>query len=183
MSQIVYLLSSLPSHQKIVHEINSMLYDFLWDSKGDKIKRTEIINDYHKGGLKMIDIQSFDASLKTKWVQSYLNTEYKGKWKALRLLLRERYGEKLLFLCNLKQKDASQLKIEDPFLKEIVEYWSNSNYREKNPVFVSTCIWHNSLISIEKKPFLFTNHGLKQAWRMSKTSLMRLPDLLALIFS
>ena len=82
VSQIVYLLSSLPSHQKVVHEINSILYDFLWDSKGDKIKRTEIINDYdNKGGLKMIDIQSFHASLKTKWVQSYLNTENKGKWK------------------------------------------------------------------------------------------------------
>ena len=46
VSQIVYLLSSLPSHQKVLHEINSILYDFLWDSKGDKIKRTEIINDY-----------------------------------------------------------------------------------------------------------------------------------------
>ena len=81
VSQIVYLLSSLPSPQKVVHEINSILYDFLWDSKGDKIKRTEIINDYdNKGGLKMIDIQSFHASLKTKWVKSYLNTENKGKW-------------------------------------------------------------------------------------------------------
>ena len=94
VSQIVYLLSSLPSHQKIVYEINSMLYDFLWDSKGDKIKRTEIINDYNKGGLKMIDIQSFNASLKTKWVQSYLNTENKGKWKVFFDYCLERYGGK-----------------------------------------------------------------------------------------
>ena len=149
-----------------------MSYDFLWDSKGDKIKRTEIINDCDKGGLKMIDIQSFNASLKTKWVQSYLNTENKGKWKAFFHYYLERYDGKLLFLCNLKQKDASQLKIKDPFLKETVEYWSNLNYSEKNPVFESTCIWHNSLITIEKKPFFFTNHGLKQAWRMPKTSLM-----------
>ena len=74
-------LLSLPSHQKIVHEINSILYDFLWDSKGDKNKRTEIINENDKSGLKMIDIKSFKASLKMKWVQSYLNTENKGKWK------------------------------------------------------------------------------------------------------
>ena len=79
---LTYLfLSSLPSHQKIVHEINSILYDFLWDSKGDKNKRTEIINDYDKSGLKMIDIKRFKSSLKMKWVQSYLNTENKGKWK------------------------------------------------------------------------------------------------------
>ena len=49
VSQIVYLLSSLLSHQKIVREINSISYE---------IKRTEIINDYDKGGLKMIDIQN-----------------------------------------------------------------------------------------------------------------------------
>ena len=74
-------LSSLPSHQKIVHEINSILYDFLWDSKGDKNKRTEIINDYDKSRLKIIDIKSFKSSLKMKCVQSYLDTENKGKWK------------------------------------------------------------------------------------------------------
>ena len=101
----------------------------------------------------MIDIQSFNASLKTKWVQSYLNTENKGEWKAFFDYYLKRYGGKVLFLCNLKQKDASQPKIKDPFLKEIVEYWSNLNYSE-NPVFKSTCIWHNSLITIEKKPSL-----------------------------
>ena len=46
----------------------------------------------------------------------------------------EGYGGKLLSLCNLKQKDASELKIKDPFLKDIVEYWSCLNYSEKNPV-------------------------------------------------
>ena len=65
----------------------------------------------------------------------------------------ERYGGKLLFLCNLKQKDASPLKIKDRFLTEIVEYWSNLNYSEKDTLFESTCIRHNSLITIEKKPF------------------------------
>ena len=116
MSQIVYLLSSLTSHQKVVHEKNSILYDFLWDSKGNKIEgRTKIINDYDKGGLKMIDIQSFNASLKMKWVQSYLNTENKGTWNMFFDYYLERYSGKLLFLCNLKQKDASRLKIKDPF--------------------------------------------------------------------
>ena len=84
----------------------------------------------------MIDIQGFNASLKTKWVQSYLNTENKGKCKAFFDYYLEKYGGKLLFLCNLKQKDASQLKIKDAFFKEIVDYWSNLNYSETNPVFV-----------------------------------------------
>ena len=46
VSQIVYLLSSLPSPPGVIREINCLLYDFLWDSKGDNIKRTEMINEF-----------------------------------------------------------------------------------------------------------------------------------------
>ena len=68
LSQIVHVLTSLPTHQGALKEINTLLYDFLWESKGDKIKRTQMINDYDKGGLKMIDIQSFNKLLNKKWV-------------------------------------------------------------------------------------------------------------------
>ena len=66
---------------RLLKTINSILYDFLWDGKGDKIKRTTMINSYAKGGLKMLDIQSFNESLKVRWIQGYLNEENKGKWK------------------------------------------------------------------------------------------------------
>ena len=67
ISQMVYLLSSLPTSQKILQDVNTILYDFLWGAgKGDKIKRTEMINSYNKGGLKMIDIRNFNTSLKVK---------------------------------------------------------------------------------------------------------------------
>ena len=68
VSQIVHVLTSLPTHQGALKEINTLLYDFLWKSKGDKIKRKQMTNDYDKGGLKIIDIQSFNKSLKIKWV-------------------------------------------------------------------------------------------------------------------
>ena len=68
VSQIVHVLTSLPTHQGALKEINTLLYDFLWESKGDKIKRTQMINDYDKGGLKMIYIQSFNKLLNKKWV-------------------------------------------------------------------------------------------------------------------
>ena len=45
------------------------LYTFLWNGKGDEIKRKVMINDYGVGGLKMIDISSFNKSLKTTWIK------------------------------------------------------------------------------------------------------------------
>ena len=68
VSQIVHVLTSLPTHQGALKEIDTLLYDFLWESKGDKLKRTQMINDYDKGGLKMINIQSFNKLLNKKWV-------------------------------------------------------------------------------------------------------------------
>ena len=74
----------------------------------------------------------------------------------------ERYGGKLLFLCNLKQKDASQLKMKHPFLKEIVEYWSNLNYSvKKKTVFESTCIGHNSMLRSRSYPRFFYKSWFK----------------------
>ena len=153
VSQIVHVLSSLPTHQGALKEINSLLYDFLWDNKGDKIKRSEMINDYDKGGLKMIDIQSFNESLKMKWIQGYLNNDNQGKWKLVVDYSLQKYGGKIVFLSNLKQKDVPLLNIKDPFLREIIEHWTNMNYREKNLDFNSMGIWHNSLIRIENRPF------------------------------
>ena len=72
-----------------------------WGSKSEKIKRTEMINEYDKGGLKMIDIHSFNASLKIKWVQGYLNTDTKGKWKSVFDYYPKKHGRKLLFQGNL----------------------------------------------------------------------------------
>ena len=62
-SQLVYVLSPLRTNAKAIKEVNKLFYSFLWNEKGDKIKGKVIINDYSKGGLKMIDVESFNKSL------------------------------------------------------------------------------------------------------------------------
>ena len=57
-SQLVYIMSSLPSSQSFLKEIHKLLYNFLWDGRGDKIKRSVMLNEYKDGGLKMLDIRS-----------------------------------------------------------------------------------------------------------------------------
>ena len=45
------------------------MYDFLWDSKPDKVSRKRIITEYEKGGIKMIDIHMFLNALKGSWIK------------------------------------------------------------------------------------------------------------------
>ena len=40
-----------------------------------------MINDYSQGGLKMIDILSFNKSLKATWIKKYLDIENGDSWK------------------------------------------------------------------------------------------------------
>ena len=50
---------------------------------GQKIKRDVMISDYKNGGLRMINIKSFNKALKATWVKKYFDNENHGKWKLL----------------------------------------------------------------------------------------------------
>ena len=80
-SQLVYVLSSTTSCLKSLKETNKLLFKFLWDNKGDKIKRTEMIADYQDGGEKMLDIIEFNKALKISWILKYISSDCKSKWK------------------------------------------------------------------------------------------------------
>ena len=77
------MLSPLPTNQQVLDEINNIFYKFLWDGKGDKIKRSIMVGDYENGGLRMLDLNSFKKALKLSWMRKYLNENNSGKWKLL----------------------------------------------------------------------------------------------------
>ena len=108
----------------------------------------------------MIDIQSYNQSLKMKWVKCYLDNDNQAKWKSFFNYYLERHSGNLEFSSNLKRQDVPLLNLTDPFLTEIVEYWSTLNYRDENLDFFSIQMWHNSLIRIENRPFSAINRGL-----------------------
>ena len=78
-SQLVNVFSPLQTNHQAIKELNEAFYHFLWDAKPDKIKRNVIINEYSDGGLKMIDLLSFNKSLKTVWIKKYLDKTNMGK--------------------------------------------------------------------------------------------------------
>ena len=82
-SQVTHLLSPLQTDSQIIKQINDLFFDFLWNGKGDKIKRNVITQNYGNGGLRMIDIASFNKALKSVWIRKYLDESNKGKWKLL----------------------------------------------------------------------------------------------------
>ena len=170
-SQLVYILSPLPTEHCILNEINKAFFNFLWNGKGDKIKRDIMIGDYSQGGLRMIDIQSFNKALKTMWVIKYLDESNLGKWKLFFDNELQNYGSTAVFKGNLKKEDLSKIKgLSDVFIKEILQIWSEISYEDNlNSMehFLSMSLWHNSLIRIENRPVYYKEWYVKGITKVS----------------
>ena len=170
-SQLVYMLSPLRTDVNAIKEANKIFYTFLWNGKGDKIKRDVMINDYPNGGLKMIDIQSFSKSLKVTWIKKYLDTENQGKWKLFFDLELGTLGGKIALTGNLNKKDTtSTAKASNSFIKEVLTIWSEANFEDNiisEKQFLDQCLWYNSLIiiRIDNRPIFYkewSNKGIKK---------------------
>ena len=83
-------------------EVNELLYQFIYDGKGEKIKRDTLIGPYEKGGFKMIDITLKNKAMKMSWLKKCINIE--GVWKHY-LTSRIPIDLKYLTRCNIKTKD------------------------------------------------------------------------------
>ena len=146
VSQLLYILTPLPSHDKFLEDVDRIFFNFLWDGKGDKIKRTEMINKYDKGGLKMLDVKSkFSLSKVDMDKKKYLNNENSGKWKLFFDYLTY-HGGKCIFTGNLDMKDIKNLDIKHEFLLEILQIWAELNFQENPCSFQTSPIWNNSFI-------------------------------------
>ena len=158
-SQLVYILSSLGTNEKVLKKINKIFFNFLWSGKGDKIKRNVVINDIAEGGIKMIDIFSFNKSLKATWIKKYLDINNRDNWKTFIDLELQQYGGDVLLRGNLNKKDISGLTaISCPFVKEILEIWSEVFFEAKvssEDHLLSLPLWYNSLIRIGNRPVFY----------------------------
>ena len=106
ISKFVYVCSVLPTPKEVVSELNRLLFKFLWNGV-DEVTRVSVsaINDYERGGLKMIDVDCI-RSLRLGWLQEYLMIQ----------VLYERDN-----CCNFDVKDFN---LPSPFYYELLQWWS-----------------------------------------------------------
>ena len=82
--------------------------------------RVSVINEYHKGGLKMSDVDSMVMSLRLAWLKHLFGSN-DGFWKRYILHLLEPYGGFFFFKCNYDIRDYPNLS---EFYSELLQWWS-----------------------------------------------------------
>ena len=84
LSQLVYLMTVLEKPTKTqLKDSEGIMFNFIWNNKRDRIKRTTMKNLYSAGGLQVPDPAVQADSLKIVWVKKILTLTTAGSGKRL----------------------------------------------------------------------------------------------------
>ena len=159
LSQINYLLSALCTPKWVLNEVNKEFFSFIWKYKRDKIARKVMINEMQSGGINMIDVKTFNTSMKATWISKLYNGQNE-KWTAIPRKLMSKC--ELKFLLNMNTEMEKQIPINLPqFYKEVIMAWHLSGGGIKAPQnandYRREMIWGNKYI-LSKGKTLFYEH-------------------------
>ena len=135
-----------------------------------------MINDLGAGSLKMIDISSFNKSIKIRWIKKYLDNNNKGKWK-MDIVFDvdlQKHGCRSFFSYNLNVRDTLSTITSDTFLKQLLGIWAEVNFEPEiisgeqlwHRFGMDQQLWHNSLVKIANKTVFLKNWFSKEITRM-----------------
>ena len=128
LSKINYLLNLIPILDEFIRTIDEMIFEYLWNGKTHKIKKSLVVQSFEHGGHKMIDINTVRIVQKLKWIKLYLNN-HDCQWLALMEQLIKVNNLNLFLLCNF---DRPQNWSESKFYKEILHVIHNLNDKNMN---------------------------------------------------
>jgi len=91
---IVYSASMLGIPNNYASVIQSLLFQFLWKNKPDKIMRQVLYQDNGDGGLQVTNVEIMFKSLRLGWIQRLLknNDEEDDTWSAIPKFYFNKYG-------------------------------------------------------------------------------------------
>ena len=76
LAKLNHLFDTLPNPgNEFISELNDLLHKFIWSNKPDKINRKTVALRNCLGGLNMINLELFQRSLKTNWLQKIFQEE------------------------------------------------------------------------------------------------------------
>ena len=175
ISQFIYIMQSLALPEKVIVEINSIFFQFIWRKKYsnkkiiEKVKRKVMLNDYKFGGLNMIDAQAMQKSFLINWIKKLVTNNDRADWKTIPLKFLEKVGGLSICGSNLPSKTVKGLDlIRNIFWREAIKTWldfsvsiDSLNVHELDPICNnSKIIFKKQTIFLERlifKNILYVN--------------------------
>ncbi len=128
LSQILYVSTVLHIPDSIVHDIDNIMFRFLWNGNTHKVKKNVVIQDYCNGGSRMIDLNERLKIQKIKWIKWYHERD-EVYWKATMKKLFP--VENLDIFLKSEFTLSNKLHISE-FYMELLKVWKEIKYSTIN---------------------------------------------------
>ena len=147
LSKLIYCSSLLTVSKSLIDRINKIIFSFIWEGKPPKIKKKTIIGEKHCGGLKRIDFEIMERSLKIAWIKRIAESS-NASWKKIPNQALNQYGGlEFLIECDY---DPNLLNLENlpEFYHTILNYWHDFRTLtcDKQILIKKQIIWNNRSI-------------------------------------
>ena len=156
MSQTVYKLICLNTPDvNFMKKVKTLITNFLWENKKAKIAYKKLILPIADGGLKLVDLEKKDLTLKIAWVKKVQenpnNTWVKVADELLPMSLEN------MIECNLCQKDIDKIVEKQSIYHSLLKAWGKINFKEpeNKKEILKQQIWLNSFVQKNKRPFIY----------------------------
>ena len=159
ISRLVYALTLLPSPSRdYLYQIEKVLLQFIWNNKPAKIRSGILKSTKNFGGADMPDISLKNACLKIGWLGRV--DSMSGSWKDFFVNTLPITDMEYFLRCNIKHSDLELGFKDGSFWSDVMYNWCDFNYRNidylnQNDTILSSNIWLNSNILINKKTVMW----------------------------
>ena len=163
---MIYNASVLVIPEQLIQEVNSIIFNFIWDGKPAKIKKLTLIGEKNQGGLRMTDFNIMNKALKVAWIQR-INSENGASWKIIpEIALKKHGGLTFLIKCNY---DINTLQTNNlpPFYHEILKQWQVTKDCTETLHTQDDIIWNNQKILINGNRYFSKAGSTKTSYELA----------------
>ena len=153
---------------ELIKEINSIIFNFIWDGKPPKIKKLTIIGEKKQGELKMTDFNIMNKALKVAWIPR-IKSENQASWKIIpEATLEKHWGLSFLINCNYDIDTLQVGNLPSLYLDVLKQWQITKDCMRRETVCVhEEIIWNNRKILINGKPLFYKSWFEKNIIRVS----------------
>ena len=163
LPKILFLFSMIYVPDEILKIVDNLFFNFLWNNKPPKIKKSTITGMIKDGGLKMVDVYKMHIAAKCSWIKRLCN-ESKGNWKIL-------FSKMLSISQQMLNKNLPASETNNclsNFHKQVLDNWLlvHSADPKSNAEILNQYVFYNRNITIGNKYITLDKFENKFGWNL-----------------
>ena len=155
ISKLNHLFIALPNPTaEIINALQKKFFNFIWQSRTDRVKRDILMQNYDKGGLKMVNLRHYICALKGSWIRKLITKDSKY------INIFESKYTNISDLINRGTEFINKLitNNNNPFWNDVLESWIQICEKIEPVTFddiLMTNLWDNRKLKIANRHIFY----------------------------